>query len=985
MWQSLLDFDEKKKELAPVEKESKPREKKLAQSAKMKERGCEFCPLNNVKGLKKVKNLDKIEGKKIMVWAQNPGSEENKEGKELVGPAGKLLWQYAASVGLKREDCDLQNVVRCVGGETRVRMADGSTKPIASLVNRKIRAEVLSVSKNGELVKRKIIGWYKSKRDGRKMLRLSYKNCRRLSHKGVCGVNLTEDHSVLTKRGWLAAGKLLNDFVATGEPGLTVVLRDFVTGSLLGDGYLSKEARPHLQLSQTNKGYADWQKILLSPLLTRFRPRKARWHSKGQKDGWKAKHTIVTAELACFSELRKKWYPVGKKVVPNGLKLTPMSLAVWWMDDGCLVNTRKNGNSGYGTISTCGFTKEETARLVKVLKGMGIDCLAWPRKAKARYPSIYITASGLPVLNRLIAPYVVPSMRYKLLPDSISFNPAIWQNSKRVVHFEKVKIYSASKRIAKGALPETLYCLDIEREHNFVTPGGVVHNCWTITKNELGQWAPREPAKEELHACSVYNEEAVERAGGKTKVHLVLGVVAAKQLLKGEYRKDQKTFYSERLKAWVVCTFHPSYFLRGAPRSKLKEFKSALEVVVQKANVARGKFAFIESLPSKAMGAAELADEEKRMRSCETRVVFDIEDGYDETGNNVIVYVGWCYGKEARGIFLQHALLKVEGQSNIKKVQFLKRILEDPKVKKAFQHGVYDVWKLRDKLSIVVRGFDHDTQYSEYFRFSGRRSFALASIADVRFREFAGYKELLDPYRDQNGLVNFYKLPPKILVMYNGADCHLTRRIERDNEGKFQPALMKVFILCAPQLARMEELGPLFDWEYSKILEEWIPKKLETLLKKLRQLAGNSQFNPNAPAQVAEVVYDRLKLGKYLDAKWKADFTRSTNKDTLALLEPFSPFPALVTEFRQLSKKKGTYMDGYRKSAVLYGGRLRTKWWLTGTVTGRLRSGGERGEKEKSRGIVNLQNIHGDDTIENLLVSDLKWRELYQLWENRSK
>jgi DNA polymerase I-like protein with 3'-5' exonuclease and polymerase domains len=78
-----------------------------------------------------------------------------------------------------------------------------------------------------------------------------------------------------------------------------------------------------------------------------------------------------------------------------------------------------------------------------------------------------------------------------------------------------------------------------------------------------------------------------------------------------------------------------------------------------------------------------------------------------------------------------------------------------------------------------------------------------------------------------------------------------------------------------------------------------------------------------------------------------------------------------------LSKKKGTYLDGYRKSAELHGGRLRTSWWLTGTVTGRLRSGGA---KDKSKGIVNLQNIHGAQEIECLLISDKRWREVYEEW-----
>src|SRR6266566_3400908 len=111
---SALDFGQSVDKISPA-KVGKPREKRqrIASAKPKKGRGCEFCPLNKVHGLHKVMNLEKVVGKKIMIWAQNPGELENIKRMELVGPAGKLLWAEAAKVGLKREDCGLQNVVRC--------------------------------------------------------------------------------------------------------------------------------------------------------------------------------------------------------------------------------------------------------------------------------------------------------------------------------------------------------------------------------------------------------------------------------------------------------------------------------------------------------------------------------------------------------------------------------------------------------------------------------------------------------------------------------------------------------------------------------------------------------------------------------------------------------------------------------------------------------------------------------------------------------
>jgi uracil-DNA glycosylase family 4 len=74
--------------------------------------GCAYCPLNEVSGIRKIKGT--VEGKDIFVWAQSPGLEENRDERELVGRSGKFLWEELKRVGITREMCDIQNVVRCV-------------------------------------------------------------------------------------------------------------------------------------------------------------------------------------------------------------------------------------------------------------------------------------------------------------------------------------------------------------------------------------------------------------------------------------------------------------------------------------------------------------------------------------------------------------------------------------------------------------------------------------------------------------------------------------------------------------------------------------------------------------------------------------------------------------------------------------------------------------------------------------------------------
>lgn len=97
--------------------------KKASKPKKDDRRGCEHCEANGKKGIKKI--LGKVTGKKILVFAQSPGPEENdlamedpapvitEPGFELVGRAGKWWWKELRRVGITRDDVDVQNSTRC--------------------------------------------------------------------------------------------------------------------------------------------------------------------------------------------------------------------------------------------------------------------------------------------------------------------------------------------------------------------------------------------------------------------------------------------------------------------------------------------------------------------------------------------------------------------------------------------------------------------------------------------------------------------------------------------------------------------------------------------------------------------------------------------------------------------------------------------------------------------------------------------------------
>jgi DNA polymerase-1 len=152
----------------------------------------------------------------------------------------------------------------------------------------------------------------------------------------------------------------------------------------------------------------------------------------------------------------------------------------------------------------------------------------------------------------------------------------------------------------------------------------------------------------------------------------------------------------------------------------------------------------------------------------------------------------------------------------------------------------------------------------------------------------------------------------------------------------------KIDLPLAPVLARMEHHGVLVD---RKALED-ISSEAETEIRALEtsifDLAGGP-FNPNSPQQLAEILFDRLKLP---GPRRRGGKSRSTSIDVLEELASSHELPRRVIEYRELSKLKSTYADALPKLIDLRTGRLHTRLSQTGAATGRLSSSNP-----------NLQNI----------------------------
>jgi DNA polymerase I len=145
----------------------------------------------------------------------------------------------------------------------------------------------------------------------------------------------------------------------------------------------------------------------------------------------------------------------------------------------------------------------------------------------------------------------------------------------------------------------------------------------------------------------------------------------------------------------------------------------------------------------------------------------------------------------------------------------------------------------------------------------------------------------------------------------------------------------KIDLPLAPVLADMERIGIRVDPKELEKMSKSMEKEVRRLEKEIWKLAGN-EFNINSPAQLAEILFDKLNLQPPMRrGKGKV---RSTAADILEEIAAQHPLPAKIIEYREISKLKSTYVDALPKLIHPETGRLHTSFSQTTAATGRLSS-----------------------------------------------
>lgn len=189
--------------------------------------------------------------------------------------------------------------------------------------------------------------------------------------------------------------------------------KDIVVGLMLGDGCLESQNngrtyRLKIEQSLLHKNYVDWlygkfkNLVLTEPREKTKNIRDEIYHNYGFQ-------TISCGNLRFFAQ---QFYDQnsGKKKIPKfiGTLLTPLALAIWFMDDGQIKSKKHRAL----LINSQCFSKKDLRLLLRVLKDK-FEINATLKKERTGY-RIYLLSSTISNFLNLINSYIHPSMRYKL-------------------------------------------------------------------------------------------------------------------------------------------------------------------------------------------------------------------------------------------------------------------------------------------------------------------------------------------------------------------------------------------------------------------------------------------------------------------------------------------------------------------------------------------------------------------------------------------
>jgi len=272
------------------------------------------------------------------------------------------------------------------------------------------------------------------------------------------------------------------------------------------------------------------------------------------------------------------------------------------------------------------------------------------------------------------------------------------------------------------------------------------------------------------------------------------------------------------------------------------------------------------------------------------------------------------------------------GENELEEViTLIKPVLENHRIPKTGQNVKYDILIL-NRFGIQVKGIEFDTMIAAHLLQPGSRSYKLDKLSE----EYLSYTmvpidQLIGTGKTQISMaevgledISFYAVEDADIALQ--LTHILKKRLEKKNLWEFY---LKVELPLIQVLSEMEYRGTYVQKELLDKLSKEYLKQIESLVAEIYTLSG-TEFNVNSTQQLAQILFDILKLPKIRK--------RSTAEDVLGRLKNDHPLPSKILEYRKLNKLKNTYLDPLADFIHQKTGRIHSSFNQTIAATGRLSS-----------------------------------------------
>jgi len=367
-------------------------------------------------------------------------------------------------------------VFGCLNYKSKINLANNKTEWIGRIVNQKKKLDILSYDwKKKEIISKPITGWFNNGPTDKFLQISAYKPY----GNGRSQFSCTPNHPILTPTGWRPAEELkAGDLIMIASPfKLSPFQLDIVRGSLLGDGNLSQTIhkksfgiRFRLGHGLKQERYLKWKAGLFENIPSTIYSTK----------------NSIKFDLTPLPEL----YPLKKEIYKNKYKffsadfisnLTPMSLAIWYMDDGHL--DIRNAKKTKARINIVVQRMNPISRIyLKKMLSDRYDIKIKIRK-QGNFPVFCFDQENTNKFLNLIKYYIHPSMRCKLLPayyNKFCIKPTFIEPLLKPIAMPITDIRTKPKT-------RSMIRFDIgaNKSHNFLADGAIVHNSPETTPGGL--------------------------------------------------------------------------------------------------------------------------------------------------------------------------------------------------------------------------------------------------------------------------------------------------------------------------------------------------------------------------------------------------------------------------------------------------------------------------------------------------------------------